>query len=87
MAKKTDTLTEKQIARTYEVVKGFNVPDGDGERRYDPGKTKPRFVMEEDFAPTVWKALLASGAIKHFEDPTLPKEGEIVVAEIIHKDE
>jgi hypothetical protein len=77
MAKK---LTEKEIAETYEIVRGFNIPDGDGEKRYEPTK-KGRFVTPDDFEPEVWKALVAGGAVTPVEEPL--KEDETIAAEVI----
>lgn len=62
-------LTEKQIAKTFEIVRGFNVPDGDGDKRYEPGtEKKPAFVSPRDFDAEVWEALLAGGAVVPVEE-------------------
>jgi hypothetical protein len=79
-------LTEAEIKETFEIVKGFNIPDGDGEKRYEPGTPdKPMFVDPDDFDANVWKALVAGGAIQVVtkDDPTVPTAGEQVVFEVI----
>lgn len=80
--KKAETLTEKQIDKAYEIVRGFNVPDGDDEKRFEPGKTKAQIVFEKDFAPKVWKSLVAGGAVRLVED-TEVKPDEVIVFEKI----
>lgn len=65
---KAEYLTEAQVAKTYEIVKGFNIPDGEGEKRFEPGKSKPKFVTEKDFAPEVWKELVSAGAVVPVEE-------------------
>lgn len=79
--KKKVVKTDHDINRTYEIVRGFNIPDGDGEKRFEPTK-KGRFVNPDDFDPKVWKALLHGGAIQLVADPTQPTEpDETVVLE------
>jgi hypothetical protein len=51
--------TEKHV---YEIVKGFNIPDGDGEKRFEPGDDMP------DLAPDVLKKLVELGAVAEKED-------------------
>lgn len=82
--KKAATLTEAQIDKAYEIKKGFNIPDGEDEKRFEPGKTKPQIVFEKDFEPKVWKALVSSGAVEPVED-TEVKEDEVIVFEKVEK--
>lgn len=56
MAKtKTDTK--------FEIVKGFNLADGDSEKRYEPGKRKPHYVSPDDFDAVTWAALIKAEAV------------------------
>lgn len=68
----------------FEIVHGFNIPDGDGEKRFEPGKKK--FVTPSDFDADVWKALVAGGAVQAVteSDPTVPDENEEVVFEVVN---
>jgi hypothetical protein len=80
--KKKEVLTEAQIDKAYEIVKGFNIADGEGEKRFEPGKRKPQIVFEKDFKPEVWKSLLKLDAVKLVEDVEV-REDEVVIFEKI----
>ena len=86
MAKKKEILSEKQIDKTYEIVKGFDLTDAETgkETRYDVGKI-PKFVREQDFEKDEWKALLAGGALKLVEPAESEAEKETIVFEKIGK--
>lgn len=78
MAKK---LTENQVAKTYEVVKGFNLTEKGQDVRYDVGADKPNFVYEKDFSPKNWATLLEMGAVRLVFEPEVLKEDETIVFE------
>lgn len=44
--------------KQFQIVKGFNIPSGDGEARYEPGDEMP------DLKPEVLKKLIEAGAIE-----------------------
>jgi hypothetical protein len=68
---KKQTLTE--------IVKGFNVPDGESEKRFEPGG----FVTEKDFTPEDWKALVKMEAVRLVEKPLTEAEKDEIVFEKI----
>lgn len=73
--------SEGQIKELFEIVKGFNVTDQDGnETRFEA--TANKFVTAKDFTADQWKALLASDAIVQVEEPIEPEE---IAAEIIEE--
>ena len=78
MAKKI--LTEKEVEKTFEIVRGFNLSDGS---RYEAGNS---FVYEKDFEPSDWKALLAMDAVKPVEKPESEAEKESIIYEVINGD-
>lgn len=77
MAKKK-ILTEAEIDRTYQIVKGFNLPDG---RRFEAGNN---FVSEKNFSTSDWKALVEMEAVQKVETPEV-REDETVVFEKVEK--
>jgi hypothetical protein len=81
MPKKKVLKTDEEINRTYEIVKGFNIPDGDGEKRFEPTK-KGSFVNPDDFEPDVWDKLVKLEAVKLVDDPTQPGEDETTSLEV-----
>lgn len=79
---KKKVLTDKEINQTYEIIAGFNIADGEGEKRFEKGSERsPKFVQPKDFEPEVWKALVAGGAVKLVEDDTQPSEDDAVIFE------
>jgi hypothetical protein len=77
-------LSESHVAEAFEVVAGFNYPDGkNGEKRVNAGKTKPTIVFEKDFEPEVWEALIRLEAVKQIAPEEPLKEGENIAAEVI----
>lgn len=75
---KKKQLSEKEVANTWLIVKGFNVPDGDGEKRFEPTK-KGSYVTPNDFDEDVFAVLVRLGAIEPVEEPL--KEDEVVILE------
>lgn len=83
MAKKKK-LTEKEIDKLFVVAIGFNVPDGDGEKRFNVGTdAKPNFVTEKDFKPEHWKELVKQGAVVQLVQPETEAEKDETAFEII----
>lgn len=82
MPKKKVLKTNEDINQTYEIIAGFNIPDGDGEKRFGKGSERsPKFVQPKDFEPDVWEALVKGGAVKLIEDDTQPSEDDAVIFE------
>ena len=82
--KAVKVLPESRVPDAYEVVAGFNYPDGKGgEKRVNATKTKPTIVFEKDFEPAVWKALLKLEAVRVMAPVEQLAEGESVAAEVV----
>jgi hypothetical protein len=74
---KKKVLTESQIDKAYELVKGYSAPD-----YVAPGtEEKPVIVFEKDFDKDVWKELMSGGALKRVEEPETEAEKETIVFE------
>lgn len=79
---KKKVLTDKELNQTYEIIAGFNIADGEGEKRFEKGSERhPKFVTPADFEPDVFTALMKGGAFKLVEDKTQPGADEVVILE------
>lgn len=81
MAKKNNdeqNLTEKEVAKTYEVVAHFETGSG---QTFDPNPSEPVFVFESDFEPADWKKIVESGAVSLAAPPVELKDDETIVFE------